>query len=177
MGILNRAGVGLLCATLTLGTAAAGEHHAGRANGEAHSGHHGDMDRSADDEAIRAIIGEVERGWEEGNGEPFRTHFLDWDGARYFESGGENTGLEDLVVNHVEPEKTAIPDLALGLSNLQIHYEGDDVAWAVADTTVAGTLSRSGETLDRTGKHTWIFRRVDGEWRVLHTHSSSRARR
>ena len=32
---------------------------------------------------------------------------LNYEGARYFESGGGNEGLEDLIVNHVEPEKEA----------------------------------------------------------------------
>ena len=139
-------------------------------------GHH-DTDISAGEQAIRRIISDIQTGWETGDGAPFREHFLDWQGARYFESGGENTGLDDLVLNHVEPEKDAIPDLALGMSNLQVHFEGDDVAWAVADTTIGGTLSRSGETLDRTGKQTWLFRKVDGVWKVIHTHSSSRVRR
>lgn len=173
MRMIEKTVMGVACMTLSFGVAMAQEHHGDMHHDEPNAM----MDHSADDEAIRAIIDAVEQGWEDGNGEPFRAHFLDWEGARYFESGGENTGLEDLVVNHVEPEKTAIPDLSLGISNLQIHYEGHDFAWAVADTTVSGTLTRSGETLDRTGKHTWIFRRVDGEWRVLHTHSSSRARR
>ena len=139
-------------------------------------GHH-DSEVSTDEEAIRQIISDIQTGWETGNGTPFRDHFLNWEGARYFESGGENKGLDDLIVNHVEPEKDAIPDLALGVSNLQVHFEGQDLAWVVSDTTVRGTLSRSGEALDRTGKQTWILRKIEGEWKILHTHSSSRKRR
>ena len=157
------------------------------ASGHDHSSHdHGDGDHAGDkpikqiwkgeDKEIFAIMEAIEKGWEQGDGTPFRQHFLDYDEARYFESGGENTGLEDLVVNHVEPEKTAIPDLELGLNDIQIHREGD-FAWAVASTTVQGTLTRDGSVLDRTGKHSWIFKKVDGEWKVLHTHSSSRAKR
>ena len=66
-------------------------------------------------------------GWEEGDGRPFYTHFLDWEGARYFEGGGENVGLRDLVENHVEPE--AELGLRLGISNIQTHFEGA-FAWA-----------------------------------------------
>ncbi len=56
-------------------------------------------------EAILDIIAAVEYGWENGDGAPFREHFLDFDGARYVESGGQNVGLDDLVTHHVEPEK------------------------------------------------------------------------
>jgi len=118
----------------------------------------------------------IQKGWEDGDGTPFRTHFLDFEGARYFESGGQNTGLSDLVENHVEPEKDSIPDLKLGLSELAINYEGD-FAWAVASTTVQGTIVKSGRVIDNTGKQTWLFRKIGGDWKVVHTHSSSRAKR
>ena len=38
------------------------------------------------DELI-SIIQDVEAGWEHGDGTPFREHFLDFEGARYIESG------------------------------------------------------------------------------------------
>lgn len=139
-------------------------------------GHHDQTKDSADDVAIKAIITAIQKGWEEGDGTPFRSNFLDYEGARYFESGGQNTGLSDLVENHVEPEKHSIPDLKLGLSDLSIHYEGS-FAWAVASTTVQGTAVKSGRIIDNTGKQTWLFRNVDGAWKVVHTHSSSRPAR
>lgn len=139
-------------------------------------GDHNSGPETVDDQAIKSIITAIQKGWEDGDGTPFRTHFLDFDGARYFESGGQNTGLSDLVENHVEPEKDSIPDLKLGLSDLKIYYEGD-FAWAVASTTVQGTIIKSGRVLDNTGKQTWLFRKVDGAWKVVHTHSSSRAAR
>ncbi|WP_300381865.1 DUF2231 domain-containing protein [Henriciella sp.] len=140
-------------------------------------GHHDAAPASPEEQAILDIIEAVETGWETGNGEPFRTYFLDWDGARYFESGGGNTGLDDLVENHVEPEKDAIPDLELGFSNIDVHFEDDGFAWAVADTTIQGTLAASGDQLDRRGKQTLLFRKIDKDWKVVHTHSSSRASR
>ena len=139
-------------------------------------GHHDQDGDSADDKAIKSIITAIQKGWEDGDGTPFRTHFLDYEGARYFESGGQNSGLNDLVENHVEPEKNSIPDLKLGLSDLKIHYE-EGFAWATASTTIRGTVVSSGRILDNTGKQTWLFRNINGTWKVVHTHSSSRAAR
>ena len=130
--------------------------------------------RPTDDAAIMAIIADVELGWENGDGTPFRKHFLDFEGARYIESGGQNEGLDDLVENHVEPEKDVIPDLKLDFSDVEIHYEGSGFAWAVADTRVKGTIVTSGRVIDKAGRQTFLFRRVDGDWKVVHTHSSSR---
>lgn len=43
-----------------------------------------------DPNLLRGVLEDIRVGWEEGNGDPFYTHFLEWDGARYFE-GGEKT--------------------------------------------------------------------------------------
>lgn len=126
-----------------------------------------------DREAIMHIIKEVKRGWETGDGAPFREHFLDFEGARYIESGGQNIGLDDLVIHHVEPEKDAIIDLALNYSNIEIHRTGN-FAWAVADTQVRGTVRKTGITLRKKGFQTFILEKREGVWKVLHTHSSSR---
>lgn len=125
---------------------------------------------------IEAIIADIEYGWENGDGAPFREHFLDFEGARYFESGGQNVGLDDLVSHHVEPEKDALEFLSLDFANIQVHFEGD-FAWALADTLVKGKVRKSGYEFDKKGHQTFLFRHVDGAWKVVHTHSSSRDRR
>ena len=126
-----------------------------------------------DKEPILAIIADVEYGWENGDGTPFRKHFLDFGGARYVETGGQNEGLDDLVTNHVEPEKDALEYLSLDFDNIEVHFEGD-FAWAIADTKVKGKVRSNGFEFDKTGFQTFLFRYVDGAWKVVHTHSSSR---
>ena len=129
-----------------------------------------------DDDALREIIEAVRVGWMEADGTPFREHFLDFEGARYVETGGQNEGLDDLVTNHVEPEKDAMEYLELDFSDIEVHFEGG-FAWAIADTAVRGKVRSSGREFDRTGRQTFLFRYVDGAWKVVHTHSSSRDRR
>ena len=118
---------------------------------------------------LEAILEDVRIGWEQGDGTPFYSHFLDWDGARYFEGGGENLGLEDLVVNHVEPE--AELGLTLGFSNIQTHFEGD-FAWAVVDTEIQLTTA-DGRAIHNRGHGTYLFRWMDDAWKVVHTQSAS----
>ena len=133
-------------------------------------------DNKSDEDEIRNIINHVKYGWENGDGMPFRKHFLDFEGARYFESGGQNDSLTDLVEHHVEPEKDALVFLSLDFSNIQINIEGD-FAWALADSAVKGEVKKSGRKFDKTGFQTFILKKIKGEWMVLHTHSSSRDRR
>lgn len=129
-----------------------------------------DVDTTHHDPAlIEAVLEDIRVGWERGDGAPFYEHFLDWEGARYFEGGGENVGLRDLVENHVEPE--AELGLRLGYSDIQTHFE-DDFAWAVVDTEIRVT-TRDGRDIHNRGHGTYLFRWIDGSWKVVHTQSAS----
>ena len=136
-------------------------------------GNHGDKVNTDYQTEIKIIINDIKNGWENGDGNPFRKHFLDYKGARYVESGGQNEGLDDLVKNHVEPEKDALEFLELDYSNIEIHLE-KDFAWAIADTKIKGKVNKTGKEFDKTGRQTFLFRLVDNQWKVVHTHSSSR---
>lgn len=132
------------------------------------------VETSSDEQQIHAIIKGIKYGWENGDGTPFRKYFLDFKGARYVESGGQNTGLDSLVNHHVEPEKDALEYLKLDFSNIEINFEGKDFAWVIADTRVKGKVKNSDRKFDKNGYQTFLFRSVNGEWKVVHTHSSSR---
>ena len=123
--------------------------------------------------ALVAIIQAVEKGWEEADGTPFRDYFLDFEGARYIESGGQNNGLSDLIEHHVEPEGDALDSLELVFSDIETHIEGD-FAWAVANTEIKAVVKKDGRVIHNRGYQTFLYRRVTGEWKIVHTHSSSR---
>ena len=138
---------------------------------------HDDNDHSNKDrKAIMDIIASIKYGWENGDGLPFRRNFLDYKGARYIEGGGQNAGLDSLVEHHVEPEKDALEYLKLDFSDIEVHFEGQKkvFAWAIADTRVKGKVNKSGREFDKNGYQTFLFRKVDGFWKVVHSHSSSR---
>ena len=126
-----------------------------------------------DSAALIAIIDAVEKGWEQADGQPFREHYLDFEGARYIESGGQNIGLTDLIEHHVEPEGDTLDSLELTFSTVETHVEGE-FAWAIADTEIKATVKRDQSEIHNRGHETYLFRRVDGNWMIIHTHSSSR---
>ena len=137
---------------------------------------HGDEKHSDDKQAITDIISSIKYGWENGDGLLFRKNYLDFEGARYIEGGGQNAGLDSLVTDHVEPEKDALEYLNLDFSDIEIHFEGDknNFAWAIADTRVKGKVNKSGREFDKSGYQTFLFRKIDKTWKLVHSHSSSR---
>lgn len=124
-------------------------------------------------EALTTIIHDIKEGWENADGSPFREHFLDFDGGRYIESGGQNEGLDDLVEHHVEPEGETLEFLRLSYSGIEPHFE-ENFAWAVTDVRVEARVRSDGREIDKRGHGTWLFRCVEGQWKVVHTHSSTR---
>ncbi len=127
---------------------------------------------SSDEDQIMEILDGIIMGWEKADGTPFRKHFLDYDGARYVESGGQNVGLTDLIEHHVEPEGHSIK-LDLNFTDPVINIEGD-FAWVLVDTEVKGTILKTDRKIHSKGFETIILRKIDGQWKVLHTHSSGR---
>jgi hypothetical protein len=138
--------------------------------------HSDEQHNDKDKQAIIDILSSIKYGWENGDGIPFRKDFLDFKGARYIEGGGQNAGLNSLVEHHVEPEKDALEYLKLDFSDIEIHFEGNNksFAWAIADTRLKGKVNKSGREFHKNGYQTFLFRKIDGSWKVLHSHSSSR---
>ena len=126
-----------------------------------------------DSAALITIIDAVEKGWEHGDGQPFRQHFLDFEGAHYVESGGQNTSLTELIEHHVEPEGDSLDNFELDLSNVETHVEGH-FAWAIADVNLQATIKSDQRQIHYRGYETFLFRRIDGKWMIVHTHSSTR---
>jgi len=129
-----------------------------------------------DEALIRAIMADVAGGWENADGSPFEEHYLDYEGARYVESGGQNEGLRDLIDHHVVPEGDSLSSLNLSITDIEVHFEGG-FAWAIGSVELNATIASSGDELRRKGYETFLFRWVGDAWKVVHTHSSTRAPR
>jgi len=129
--------------------------------------------RSEVDSQLKQIIADIEYGWENADGTPFYSHFLGQDGARFIETGGQNLGLQDLVEHHVVPEGDVLDGLDLKFTKVETHIEGN-FAWAIADVEVKATVRKDGRTIHSRGHETFVFRRTDDGWKVVHTHSSTR---
>jgi len=129
-----------------------------------------------DPAALESIIADVEKGWETSDGKYFRKHFLDYPKAPYVSSGVITRGLRILIardVDDVDRVVGSLEDLDVAYSSIETHFEGS-FAWALAKVEIKANNTNTGRALHLRGYQTFLFRNVEGEWKVVHTNTSFR---
>lgn len=129
-----------------------------------------------DPAALESIIADIEKGWETSDGKYFKKHFLDYPKAPYVEAGVVTRGLRVLVDRHVDDvdrEAGSLEDLDVIYGSIETHFEGT-FAWALASVEVKAKNENTGSALRLRGYETFLFRYVEGEWKVVHTNTSFR---
>jgi ketosteroid isomerase-like protein len=91
-----------------------------------------------------------------------------------FESGHANYGWADYLDNHLVPEMGEMKNTKYEFSNLKIHL-ASKTAWATLKYTIAADVLENGKTrhVDGGGLGTAILEKRDGQWRIVHWHSSA----
>jgi ketosteroid isomerase-like protein len=91
-----------------------------------------------------------------------------------FESGHANYGWADYRDNHLVPEMGEMKNTKYEFSNLKIHL-ASKTAWATLKYTIAADVLENGKTrhVDGGGLGTAILEKRDGQWRIVHWHSSA----
>ena len=91
-----------------------------------------------------------------------------------FESGHANYGWADYRDNHLVPEMGEMKNTKYEFSDLKIHLAGK-TAWATLKYTIAADVTENGKQrhVDGGGLGTAILEQRDGQWRIVHWHSSA----
>ena len=91
-----------------------------------------------------------------------------------FESGHANYGWADYRDNHLGPEMSEMKNTAYGFSDIKIHLAGK-TAWATFKYTIAADVTENGKQrhVDGGGLGTAILEQREGQWRIVHWHSSA----
>lgn len=91
-----------------------------------------------------------------------------------FESGHANYGWADYRDNHLGPEMREMKNTAYAFSDIKIHLAGK-TAWATFKYTIAADVTENGKArhVDGGGLGTAILEQRDGQWRIVHWHSSA----
>jgi ketosteroid isomerase-like protein len=91
-----------------------------------------------------------------------------------FESGYANYGWADYRDNHLVPEMAEMKNTKYEFSDLKIHLAGR-TAWATLKYAIAADVLDNGKSrhVDGGGLGTAILEKRDGQWRIVHWHSSA----
>ena len=91
-----------------------------------------------------------------------------------FESGHANYGWADYRDNHLVPEMGEMKNTKYEFNDIKIHLAGK-TAWATLKYTISADLTENGKPrhIDGGGLGTAILENRDGQWRIVHWHSSA----
>jgi len=91
-----------------------------------------------------------------------------------FESGHANYGWADYRNNHLGPEMGEMKNTKYAFSDMKIHLAGN-TAWATLKYTISADVMDNGKPrhIDSTGLGTAVLEKRDGQWRIVHWHSSA----
>ncbi|PCI35050.1 MAG: hypothetical protein COB53_11345 [Elusimicrobia bacterium] len=140
----------------------------------AHERHEPVEKRTEDARKIEKIVRRVAKAWGKADGKTFRRYYVADPKIRIIESGGQNTGVEDLVENHVLPEWEHFKKMKVTIHGVDIFLSEDrQHAWSISDNEFKAETHK-GRKIHSRGFETVIWAKVKDDWRIVHSHSSSR---
>jgi ketosteroid isomerase-like protein len=91
-----------------------------------------------------------------------------------FESGHANYGWTDYRDHHLGPEMGEMKNTKYAFSDIKIHLAGK-TAWATFKYTISADVTDNGKPrhVDGAGLGTAVLENRDGQWRIVHWHSSA----
>lgn len=91
-----------------------------------------------------------------------------------FESGHANYGWADYRDNHLVPEMGEMKNTKYALSDMKIHVAGK-TAWVTLKYTISADVPENGKMrhVDGGGLGTAVLENREGQWRIVHWHSSA----
>lgn len=91
-----------------------------------------------------------------------------------FESGHANYGWADYRDHHLVPEMGEMKNTKYAFSDIKIHLAGK-TAWATLKYTISADVPDNGKMrhVDGGGLGTAVLENREGQWRIVHWHSSA----
>ena len=91
-----------------------------------------------------------------------------------FESGHANYGWADYRDHHLVPEMGEMKNTKYAFSDVRVHLAGK-TAWATLKYTISADVTENGKPrhVDGGGLGTAVLEQRDGQWRIVHWHSSA----
>ena len=130
---------------------------------------------SPDDEAaVRDVMLRSASSFEKNDIAEAKKVWANDESLTVFESGHANYGWADYRDHHLVPEMGEMKNTKYAFSDIKIHLAGK-TAWATFKYTISADVTDSGKQrhVEGGGLGTAILEKRDGQWRIVHWHSSA----
>lgn len=119
-----------------------------------------------DETAIRTILDNQTKAWNEGNLEKFMEGYWESDSLMFIGSSGVTYGWQKTLDNYKRgyPNRDAMGTLTFNI--LQVQRIADDHFFVVGKWHLKRTVG------DVSGHYTLIWKKINGEWKIISDHSS-----
>ncbi len=130
--------------------------------------------QGSDEAAVREALTESASSFEKNDIAAATKVWANDESLTVFESGHANYGWSDYRDNHLGPEMREMKNTKYSFSDVKIHLAGK-TAWATFKYTIAADVTSNGQQhhVDGGGLGTAILENRDGQWRIVHWHSSA----
>jgi uncharacterized protein (TIGR02246 family) len=126
--------------------------------------------QSAEEKAVRDVLTQEAAAVEKGDLAALDRLWANDESVTVFESGHANYGWADYRNNHLAPELKEFKNTKYAFSDLKVKVDGK-TAWATFKYTLSADIGT--RRIDSGGLATAILEKRDGNWRIVHWHSSA----
>lgn len=127
--------------------------------------------QSDDAQTIRALLESVAAYMQAGDMAALGEIYAPGRGVHIIEGSGVNHGWEDYRDHHLAPELAAFTNFRYSFSAIEPVVRGDIAFVALRYELTADTASGH---IEMEGRGTTVLEKMEGRWRIVHTHTSGR---
>src|SRR5262245_59737941 len=127
-----------------------------------------------DEAAVRDVLLRSAASFEKNDQAEATRVWVNDESLTVFESGHANYGWADYRDHHLFPEMAEMKNGKYSFSDIKIRVSGD-TAWATMKYSIAADVGEAGKTrhVEGAGLATAVLEKRDGQWRIVHWHSSA----
>ncbi len=130
--------------------------------------------QEADEAAIRSVVESIAANAQSGDLGALDEVYAEGSGVHIIEGAGVNHGWADYRDHHLKPELESFENFTYRYYSVEPVVRGD-VSWASFRYDLAVDTEAGHREIE--GRGTAVLERMDGQWRVVHLHTSGRPKR
>jgi ketosteroid isomerase-like protein len=135
---------------------------------------HSSLGQSNDETSVREALMQSASSFEKNDMAAATQVWANDESLTVFESGHANYGWADYRDHHLGPEMKEMQNTKYAFSSMKIHVSGN-TAWATMKYSITADVGEGGKTrhVDGAGLASAVLERREGQWRIVHWHSSA----